>query len=400
MVFGRYDYAAFSCFVSYAMCVLVIPVALDSMAGDLAFPLEGGGMGRGGFLQLARSILMILSLLACGVLSGLWGKRATLAMAIAFMGAGIAIVGVAPIYGIVLLAVCIAGLGEGVIEGLATPFVQDLHPAESGRYLNFTHAFWPVGVIAAALGTGGLLYWGVSWRWIVAGVGLLAVVPALLFIWPDRKGIYHETNELFHWREIWAKTKVILARRRFWVFFAAMFFGGGGEFGLSFWVASFVKVEMKGSDWAGGFAIAVFALGMAVSRMACGWWVHQTGLKRLVILTGVASIGMGLLFPWVTSMSVLYVLLFLTGAACAPFWPSIQSYAVDRLSAGLDSTMLLILLSCAGIPGGGMISWMLGVVGDWRGLRVSLYIVPACFVVMTLLMVWGTRRESSSQCAS
>jgi len=393
MIFRRYDYAAFCCFVCYAMCVLVIPVALDNMAGDLAFPLEEGGMGRGGFLQLGRSTLMVVSLLASGVLSGMWGKRATIAMAIGCMGAGIVMAGVAPVYGVVLLAVCVAGLGEGVIEGLVTPFVQDLHPAESGRYLNFAHSFWPVGVIAAAIGTGAMLYWGVSWRWILGGVGLLAVAPAMLLIWPDRQHCYHEINERFHWREIWAKTKVILTRRRFWVFFAAMFFAGGGEFGITFWAASFVKVEHFGSAGAGGLAIALFALGMAISRMASGWWVHQSGLKRLVILTGLASTLLGLLFPWVTSLTGLYVLLFLAGMGCAPSWPSIQSYAVERLGVGLDSTMLLILLACAGIPGGGVFAWLLGAVGDWIGLRASLYIVPVCFLLMTLLMAWDAKRQ-------
>ena len=63
---------------------------------------------------------------------------------------------------LLLAALMLAGCGEGVIEGLATPFVQQLHPADSGRYLNFTHGFWSLGVVMIVLTAGGMLMLGIS----------------------------------------------------------------------------------------------------------------------------------------------------------------------------------------------------------------------------------------------
>ena len=66
MVFGRYDYAAFLTFASYAMCSIVIPMCLVPLARDLHFPLDEGGMGMGGAIQLGRSIPMTIMLILCG----------------------------------------------------------------------------------------------------------------------------------------------------------------------------------------------------------------------------------------------------------------------------------------------------------------------------------------------
>jgi len=51
MVFGRYDFANFFCFGSYAACSVAVPVVLVSLAQDLNFPLAEGGKGAGGALR-------------------------------------------------------------------------------------------------------------------------------------------------------------------------------------------------------------------------------------------------------------------------------------------------------------------------------------------------------------
>src|SRR5579884_2032200 len=131
---------------------------------------------------------MVASLLLCGFWAGRWGKRRTLGLAVLGMGLGMSLCALAPAYGFVLLALALAGLGEGVIEGLSTPFVQDLHVEEPGRYVNFSHAFWSIGVLGAVLMAGALLSHGVSWRLITLGVAALSLLPALLLLGPERSG--------------------------------------------------------------------------------------------------------------------------------------------------------------------------------------------------------------------
>ncbi len=90
-------------------------------------------------------------------------------------------------------------------------------------------------------------------------------------------------------------------------------------------------------------------------------------------------------------MEALFALLFLSGVAAGPFWPSIQSDGAQRVQG--DYTMMMILFSCAGVPGCGFFTYAIGLLGDWVGLRMSFYIVPACFFVVLVLMACDMLRK-------
>lgn len=391
MVFGRYDYAAFMTFAAYAAGSVVVPVVLVQMAQDLGFSLQEGGMAQGGLLHLGRSVAIMVSMVLCGFAAGRWGKRRTFGWSVVLMGVGMALCGVAPVYGMLLLALLIAGLGEGVIEGLATPFVQDLHPAEPGRYINFTHGFWSVGVLVTVLASGGLLSLGVSWRLLTAGAGLLAFIPAVLILHQKRQGPrYPDHPEPVHWMAVRDHAAAILRLRRFWLFFAAMFAAGGGEFCLTFWTATFIQLHFASSAWAGGVGTAFFAAGMVAGRTGWPHLIKQRHLANLILFSAAGGVAVTLLLPMTGSLWVLFGLLFLAGIATGPFWPSVQSYSADCLP-GVDTTMLFILLSCAGVPGCGFLTWLMGLIGNQWGLDKAFYLVPACYVILAVL-IWYSRR--------
>ena len=298
--FGRFDYAAFLTFASYAASSLAIPVVLVEMAEDLRFPLLEGGMATGGSFQVVRSLAMCASMVFAGFAAARWGNRRSLGVAVGTMGAGLLLCAFAPSYLLVLPALLLAGLGEGVVEGLGTPFVQDMHRDDPGRYVNFTHGFWSLGTFAFALLAGAALVWRVHWRAILAAVALVALLPVLLLFLPSRTP-YPERAQADPPSRTWRRLVELLRTRRFWLFFAAMFFAGGGEY-------------------------------------------------------------------------------------CLTFWPSIQSLCVDRLPR-LDSTLAFIVLSCAGVPGCGFFTWLMGLAGDRFGLARSFALVPLSYLVMVALVL-------------
>lgn len=396
MTFGRYDYAAFGSFFSYAAGSVVIPVALVSMARDLGFSLEKGGMAAGGALHLGRTVTMVASMLLCGFLAGRWGKRKTLGVSVVLMGVGLSLCALAPFYGMLFLAVMIAGTGEGVIEGLATPFVQILHPKESGRYNNFTHSFWSIGVLMMVLTAGALISWKVSWRIVVAISAILAFIAAAALLLPESKGKeYPEQPEPVHWKTIYGYAHEIFRARRFWLFFAAMFVAGGGEFCLTFWCASFIQLNFMGSAWAGGVGTACFSGGMALGRTGWGYLIKQHQLKHLILWSALAGTLITAFFPLLTNLWMLFGMLFLAGVATAPYWPSVQSYSIDRLPE-MDSTMMFILLSCAGVPGCGVFTWLMGYIGNRTGdLHLAFYLVPACYITLAALIGYDWLKPST-----
>ena len=397
LTFGRYDIAACMTFAIYAMCSMIIPMCLVPLAVDLGFPLTDGGMGLGGMLQLGRAIPMVVAMVFCGFAAGKWGKRRSLGFSILFMTVGVIACSFAPMYGVLIIALVVAGLGEGVVEGLATPYIQDLHPNDAGRYLNFSHSFWSVGVVITVLAAGALLSIGVSWRVLVFGCGVLALVPVLIYLLPGKDGV-KEHDEPVHWKEICAKTRDIVKERRFWLFFVAMFFAGGGEFCLTFWCASFIQLEYGGTAWIAGAGTASFAAGMFVGRFVSGFLVKQDKLKILIVVMGAVSMVVCLFFPWLESVYTLLALLFVSGIAVGPFWPSIQSDGAIRVKG--DYTMQMILYSCAGVPGCGVFTSIMGVLGDRIGLRMSFYVVPACFFIVFALMGYDWLAERREKRAS
>ncbi|MGZ0656055.1 MFS transporter [Coraliomargarita sp. W4R72] len=386
MHFGRFDYAAFLTFFAYAAGSVIVPVSLVELAHDLGFSLEDGGMTAGGALQIGRTVPMVFAMLLVGFIAGRWGNRATLGSSVLLMSAGIALCSIAPTYGILFCALVLAGFGEGVIEGLATPFVQDLHPKEPGRYINLTHSFWSVGVLATVLLSGGLLSLGVSWRMLTAVVALIGCAAAALILIPAKHGAHAVVHQPLSLKTVWAQALQILKFPRFWRFYAAMFLAGGGEFCLTFWSASHIRLNFEASAWAGGLGVACFALAMVIGRMASGYFIPQNGLRKLILIAAILGTLVCVLLPLSPNIWVFDGLLFLAGLATAPFWPSIQSYATHNMPK-LDSTMLLILLSCAGVPGCGVFTYLMGAMSNQSGsLTMAFYLVPAAYALIAVLI--------------
>jgi fucose permease len=119
--------------------------------------------------------------------------------------------------------------------------------------------------------------------------------------------------------------------------------------------------------------------------------VKQSGLKALIVWCGAGATAVSLFFPWLESLEMLCALLFLSGIAAGPFWPSIQSDGAQRIRG--DYTMMMILFSCAGVPGCGFFTDAIGLLGDLAGLRMSFYIVPACFLIVFFLMGYDMLRD-------
>lgn len=408
---GRYEYGALLTFICYAASSVAIPVVLVALADDLNFPLASGGMTAGGFLHLGRSVTMVAAMIFCGFAAARWGLRRTLGFSVVLMGIGVALCAISPWYGLLLAALMLAGCGEGVIEGLATPFVQALHPHDSGRYLNFTHGFWSLGVVMIVLAAGGMLMLGISWRWVLAMVAILCLIPSLILLCRENPAHpYPEVKDPPSPRKVLSHAGEIMKLSHFWLFYATMIVAGGGEFCLTFWCASYIQLNFAASALAGGIGTASFAAGMFLGRTGWGILIRQHQLRRLIVFSALAATVLSLAIPFLEvamfggspglKLWILFFLLFFTGIAVAPFWPSLQSYCADRLP-GTDTTMLFILLSCAGVPGCGIFAYLMGIVGDLWGLRISFLLVPFCFAVLVLLMfidmlIYDRKKEAVS----
>ena len=389
----RMDYAGACGFLAYSASAVVTPICLLRMADDLSFSLAGGGG-----IEAVRTLLILVVLIMSGFAAARWGKPIVLAVGSAILAVGMFAYATAPLYSVVLMAMVLVGLGSGILEGLINPLVQDAHPQDSGRYLNFVNAFWSIGVLASVLVVGELLTRGVSWRVLVAACGGLGAVSGALFLLFGRGGSRGRTTDpgerSSSSRLALGHMRAILKRRRFWVLAAALFSGGGAEAAFTFWSASYIQLHYGALARSGGIGTACFAGGMIAGRMLTGHYVHQKGLRNLILISAVAGVAISLFVFVVEGLVGFFVVLFFAGLSAACFWPSIQSYAADSLD--VDTTMLFILLSCAGIPGFGFASWLMGIIGDVAGIRASFGVIPFFFLSLALIVAFQGRRRGEA----
>lgn len=396
---GRYDFCCYGGFSSYAICSLVIPIVLVAMGKELNFPLDSGGMGAGGVLHLVRSLAMVVSLLCCGVVARRLGKRFTMGLSVIVAGTGILFCSLSQVYWLLIPCLIFAGLGEGICEGIATPFVQDLHPEEPERYVNIAHSFWSVGIAICVLGAGGLLTFGCSWRWILLSAGALALFSGISFLWKEHpQHRYPEGASQSKPGKLREKTREILLHPRFWLYCAGMFMGAGSEFCLTFWTAAFLELNFKATAFLAGAGTAAIALGMFLGRNFFGVIAKEQNLKSILIACSLGTIPLSLslsfvraeYFPSQTMMFLtLLAILFACGIGIAPYWPTLQVYGVKKLPH-LDSTLLYIYFSAVGVPGAGVFTWLIGVLGDHFGLKGAFFLIPVSLLCYALIIFFDS----------
>ena len=395
--FARYDYASFGAFTMFSVCSLAIPLMIVAMGKSLNFPLDAGGMASGGVLHAARSIFMVISLLISGMIAARIGKRITMGLSIVCFGVGMLCCSLSSAYWMLFPCLIAAGFGEGVCEGIATPFVQDLHPDEPERYVNISHAFWAVGIVLAVVLVGGCITLGIHWRIILAIVGVLTILSSLGFLWKENPlHHYPEVREKFDYKSFWEKTKVILCKKRFWLCSICMFFGAGAEFGITFWAAAYIELTFKTSTFIAGLGTGMIALGMFLGRTFFGYIAKPGRLRYILIFSGLGTVPLmcllaalrsGMMAPWLL-FTVLFLLLFLVGIGISPYWPTTQVYGVTHLP-DCDSTLLYVYFSTLGVPGCGIFSWLMGVVGDRFGLQGAILLAAFCVLIFCASTFYG-----------
>lgn len=383
MKIKKLDVVSWGGFMVFSTSSVVTPICLPEISKTLSTSLsEGGGM------ESARTVLVVIVLLLSGILAQKWGKKLFLSSGQYLLTLGLLLASFADNYTTFILSLMIMGAGGGVTEALLSPLVVDLHPDDSGSYMNITHAFYPIGVVVSALLFGELLTLGVSWRWLFRLTAVEALVIAVLytiFRFPKPQTSEHSAGHLIG---------RILALPGFWLFAAAIFLGAGVESAFTFWSTSYVTAYLKDLPRAGAFAVVIFAAMMAIGRFLSARLSSAVSLKALMGGSALLGLVICAMIPYADSLIGFYVLLALAGVATACFWPTILAEADACLQ--VDTTILFVLLSCVGIAGFGFAPWLLGMIGDRSDLKAAFSAMPVFFVILlvALFFEWRMSRKS------
>ncbi len=390
LTLGMIDLSVMLGFVTYAAAAALPAICLVRMSqkDQLNFNLTEGGL-----IHSVRMSMVVIVLLFSGFIAAKTGKCKAIAYSSFLMAAAVTGVAFAPNYFFLLGMVALIGISHGCLEGLLNPVIQAAHPGDSGRYLNFLNGFWSVGLVGTMILGGEMLSSGISWRTLYFIIGLLSLAPAVLF-WKSRTRIPYEkpgrAKKTF--RQMMNTVRI----PRFWYYFGMMLLAGAVEAAYTYWSAPYFQNIFQTTPRTAGWLAALYPVGMFAMRFVAGAKVRQDKLLLFLFQTALLTIFVTLLFPIVGSIPAAALLLTFCGVGIACFWPSIQSIAADELNA--DSTMVFILLSCAGIPGAGVMVMIMGILGDWVGLRNSFFAAPAVSVFLSLMLYFELRRNRKISC--
>lgn len=365
----------------YSSGSVALPICLVSISRELGFTLT-----QGGSLGFFASIEQFFVLIGSSFLAARFGKIRVLRAGLVALAAGLSLFTLSHSYAAAIGMMLVVGLGNALLEALLTPIVEDLYPKDDGGKMNLLHAFWPAGTCVTVLSLGHLLSVGIGWRSLFLGIS--AAAAAIAFWYPSsRKAPLPASRADFsHIREI-------LSLGRFWVFGAALAFSGGAEGAFAFWSASYIQLNFAALPRAGAFGTAAFAVGMAIGRLASSRIAGRWGLKRLIVVSLSVALAASLSFFAISDLATLYGFLLAMGLSIACLWPSIQSYAGAELA--VDPTVLMIFLSCFGLPGFFSATLVMGIIGDAHGLKASFAVAPvyvACALILMLAEKKGARR--------
>jgi fucose permease len=370
----KLDIATWAGFMIFAVSAVIIAINLPEISRTFSTNLsEGGG------LETARNLLILIVLLLAGALAQRWGKKKFLNLGQYLLAAGLLLASFSQNYTMLIIAILIMGFGGGFSEALLTPLVVDIHHQDSGKFLNLSHAFYPIGIVVAALLFGELLTQGYSWRLMFQIAALVALIVAIVFTllrFPPTETDDSSYPKLF---------ASILSLGGFYLFAAAIFLGGSIESGLTFWSRTYVETYLSDVPRSGAIALMIFAGSMAIGRFITAYLAGKMSLNSIMIASAILGVGVTFMIPLANSLFWFYLLLGLAGLATACFWPTIMAEA-DRL-LNVNTTILFVLLSCAGIFGFGSIPWIMGLIGDKNELKSGFAFIPVLFAGLVVLLV-------------
>jgi len=330
---------------------------------------------RLGLVLGAANVGMVIMSPLAGFVTHRHGSRRSLVAGLMLSGGGIVLVGVAPSFPLLLLALVVIGIGWALVGNANATLLADLFPGSLLRVMSLASALWfassavsapLIGLWLQAARNRGLGPWSFRVPYMFDLLAVLAgLVLALVAFRGRRQGTVQQKHAQER-RDPPASDNGGAASRE-WLWIPVLALGHGlMVVVLTSWLSPLVQTKFNANDFQGGLAFGITALGLATGRLLLARW--RTSLDERHILAGSFFLG-GALFA-ATIIAPSYPLAMAAAGlgglgACATF-PCILSIVGSRFArvkakvyglmhasaslAGLGGPALVGLMADHGVP--------------------------------------------------
>lgn len=243
-------------------------------------------------------------------------RRISVALALAFNGVAVLLLGVAP-RGWLLAAFVLTGVGTGLIDVFMSLAAQQLEMSEGKPVLQWVHAGYSAGAAVGALGAALLLLSGFEpWLAIAATAALQVSAGVASFYisgWPETPAPAARSPRLS--LSVFAAAPALLLPSV--VLMAAFFIEGS----MDVWSVLYLRRTLGASVTTGALGFVAFATATAVGRVFAARVLFDLGYRRTLLVSGLSSMAAGAVAILTTSPVVAggaFLVLGFTVSAAAP----------------------------------------------------------------------------------
>lgn len=335
----------------------------------------------------------LLSLIGFGVLAGSLvfgpivdrrGYKNLLIFAFATIIIGLEITAFAPSLAVLRGSVLLIGFSGGLVNGAVNALTSDVGAEQRASALTFVGAFFGVGAAGVPLVLA-LMSDSASPATILAAIAPAIAIPLALTaisVFPASK----QPQGL-----PMADVRRLLRDRVLLLMGAVLFLESGVETTMGGWITTFFAEELGVGAERASLDLALFWFGLLLARLILGVVLRRIGSVHVVLASIVVSIASVLVLISTESLMTGASAVFFLGCGLAATFPVIFGFVGDRY-AQLSGTALSLVMVMA-LSGGMLMPYVVGVLGEARGMRVSLILVPVCLLIQAGLFAFLAHRR-------
>jgi predicted MFS family arabinose efflux permease len=371
-------YLAFASNFTWVLVIGLLGPSVPAIIQDLGIDYTRAGLF---FTMLSLGSLFGTS--GSGFVSDFLNRKVLFALVALLLALGLAAVGLAPTYGLILLAIFFLSLFGAPAGTVGQSIMLDMFPRRRERYIALQTMFAAVGSLTAPLLVALNFTAGLTWRWAffqAACLALLLLVAILIVPLPAAKVRTMSLKALGrvvgHPRVLTSALLIVLSV--------------GPDLGFSFWLAEHFKTELGVPLRTSSAVVSLFLVGMISGRFVTSRLVQRLAPKSLIqaaVGLSLVALTVFLTVPWIW---LKLCLIPLYGLGIAPVFPLLMARGTGAFpdQPGTVSGFLFASVSL----GGTVFPLLLGAVGNGLGIRRAYWLVGVILIVTLLVYRWAERR--------
>jgi MFS transporter, FHS family, glucose/mannose:H+ symporter len=370
-------YLAFASNFTWVMVIGLLGPSIPRIIEDLHISYAQAGL----FFTLL-SLGSLFGTTLTGIASDYLNRKVLFALVALILAAGLASMGLAASYLVVLLIILGYSLFGSPAGTVGQSIMLGMFPERRERYISLQTSFAAVGSLTAPVLVWLNLAAGLSWRWTFIEAGGIA---ALLFVWILFAPLPRSTGHVIsrgHLSRILGNPRILFSA-------LLIFFSVAPDLGFSYWLTEHFKTELGVPLKLSAAVVGVFLVGMIGGRLLTSRLLRRFASVRILtagMVLSLASLIVFLLAPWIP---VKLATLVLYGLGTAPVFPLLMARGT-ALYPDQPGTVSGVLFGSVSL-GGMVFPLLLGAVASSAGIRLT-YLIVGVIILGLLATVTGTRK--------